>query len=326
MSEDNFNIESAVASIGSDLFGPSETKEVEVTPVFEQPTAGAETEGDVEVTVDLPEQETTETEPSHPAPKTWRKEALEQWNTLPPVVQAEVLKREEDIFRGLESYKTEATFGKSVNTALAPYMDILRQNNIDPVRQISGLMQTHHTLVFGSPEVKQQLLQRIAADYGIELGSSDSQPFIDPQVKTLMDNVNQLQSKLSQYESAQQQTQIESAKQEIDKFLNDPANIYAKDVVQDMAQLLQSGQAKDLPEAYNKAIWLNEGVREKEVTRRNKETLELQKVKAREKAEAAKKAAAANVSTTAKNASATAPLGTIEDTLQQTLNAIHSRT
>ena len=45
------------------------------------------------------------------APKTWRPEAAAKFATLPPEVQQEVLKREEDIFKGLEGYKADASIG-----------------------------------------------------------------------------------------------------------------------------------------------------------------------------------------------------------------------
>jgi hypothetical protein len=56
------------------------------------------------------------------APKTWRPEAAAKFSALPPEVQQEVLKREEDIFKGLEAYKADAGIGKAVKSVLQPYM------------------------------------------------------------------------------------------------------------------------------------------------------------------------------------------------------------
>jgi hypothetical protein len=72
-------------------------------------------------------------------------------------------------------------------------------------------------------------------------------------------------------------------------------------------------------------MWLNPEVREKEVTRRNNEAQTQTRAKAQEAAAKAKAAAAANLRTTAKDASSTAPLGTMDDTLSKAYADIMKR-
>lgn len=95
-------------------------------------------------------------------PKTWRAEALAKWETLPAEVQREVLKREEDIFKGLESYKADAQIGRSLNQILSPYLPMLQQAGIDPMQQVNSLMQAHHGLATGTPEQKQRFFFELA--------------------------------------------------------------------------------------------------------------------------------------------------------------------
>lgn len=328
--ENEFDMSSALDTISSDLFGGDDLAEggtdvdLEVTLPVEEAAPLSATETVLTTT------ESAEVPSSAPitAPKTWRKEAQAEWEKLPPTVKAEVLKREEDMFRGLEGYKQEATFGKSVTNALARHMPTLQQYGIDPVQQISGLMDAHHTLAFGDPATKAALFQKIAADYGVDLRQFADQeaPFTDPQVKTLMEHVKSLESKLSSYETTQQTQTLEKTKAEIDSFLSDPAYPYAKELTADMAQIITAGMAKDLKGAYEKAIWQNPTVRAKELARQQKESAEQTRVKTQQTAEAAKKAAGATVTTTSKDASRTAPKGTMDDTLQQTLAEIKSRT
>lgn len=328
-----FDIQAAVDSIGSDLFGDSDAGGVDLE-VSDKPEVKAPEVTATETTTETPEVATTETEtpattpePTSTVPKTWRKEAAAEWDKLPPTVKAEVIKREEDMFRGLEGYKASASFGESVNKALAPFMQTLRQYNIDPVAQISGLMQAHHTLAFADPQTKLNFLHKVAADYGIQLQAPAAQEsgFVDPEVSSLKETVKTLESKLSNYENFQRTSEMEKAQTEIQAFMQDPANVYAQDLVNDMASLLQTNQAKNLKEAYEKAMWLNPAVREKEVTRRNAETQAQNSAKAQEAAARAKAAAAANVTTTTKIASSTAPLGSIDDTLRDTLSSINNR-
>ena len=333
MSENTeFDMSGALDTISSDLFGDeaggAEQNDVELDVTLSdtaettlQPSAASE--GEPETTDDSAPL-ATETKP---APSTWRKEAQADWDKLPETVKAEVLKREEDMFRGLESYKQDANFGKSVTQALSRYMPVLQQYNINPVAQIAGLMEAHHTLAFGAPQEKQAFLQKIAADYGIDLGQVAAQeaPFTDPQVKSLMEQVKTLESKLSSYETDRQTTMVEKTTAEINAFLADPAYPYATELATDMAQLIKAGVAKDLKGAYEKALWQNPVVREKHLAKQQKESSEQAKLNAAKAAEAAKKAAAANVTTTSKKASRTAPVGTMDDTLQQTLAAINER-
>lgn len=331
MSEQEFDIAGAAESIGADLFGSEVSGDTPNTPVTETPPATS-TAPAADVT--LPAKVDGEPEASPPeadtvtykVPQTWRKEPSAEWDKLPDLVKAEITKREEDMMRGIEKYKGQASFGNEVQSAIAQYLPILQQHGINPVAQISNLMSAHYTLAFGQPQQKAELFQRIAADYGInlsELGSSES--FVAPEVQQLTTQIRALESKLSRYESVQQQNETQKAQDQITSFMNDPANVYAKDLVNDMADLLQKGAAKDLADAYEKAMWINPIVRDKEVARRNAEALKTSQAKAKEAAEAAKKAASANLSTSSKDASTTAPLGTMEDTIAQTLEKIKTR-
>ena len=67
-------------------------------------------------------------------PKTWRPEAAAKFAALPPEVQQEVLKREEDIFKGLESYKADASIGKALKGVVQPYLQVFQSQGIDPMQ------------------------------------------------------------------------------------------------------------------------------------------------------------------------------------------------
>lgn len=262
-------------------------------------------------------------QPATEAPKTWRPEAAAKFATLPPEVQQEVLKREEDMFRGLEGYKADANVGKAVNQILQPYMPMLQQAGLNPLQQVEGLMQAHYLLATGTPEQKQMLFQRLAQDYGVNLGYE--QPYIDPQVQALQKQLSDLQSKLSgreQQEAAAARSQLQS---QIDTFASDPAHPYFDEVANDIAGLLRSGAAKDLADAYEKAVWANPVTRAKEQGRLTAEADAKAKAEAATKATQARKATGANVSAKAKAASAAAPTGSIDDTLNAALTAIRSR-
>ena len=259
------------------------------------------------------------------APRTWRQEAAAEWAKLPPSVQAEVIKREEDMFRGIESYKADASFGKVVKGILDPYMPTLQQYGIDPAQQVQNLMSAHYKLALGSPEEKTAMFFQLAKDYGIQLGPQGETPYIDPTVQVLQTELHGLKSSL-QMREAREASEIRSKlTSEIETFASNPANQYFNEVADDMAVLLRSGAAKDLADAYEKATWANPVTRAKEQARLQAETEAKLKKEAEAKAAAARRTTAANIRTKPKAASGTAPLGSIEATLNETLAAIHAR-
>lgn len=235
-----------------------------------------------------------------------------------------MLKREEDFFRGIEQYKGAASIGNALQQALAPYLPVMNQYGINPMQQISGLMQAHFTLATGSKEQKAALYAKIGRDYGIEVAAPTPEGYVDPEVQSLRAEIEALKSNQSQDHARRVQQVRQTIESEVEAFSKDPANIYFEDVIADVTRLMQSGVVSTLKEAYDKAIWTNPTVREKEIARiqadaeKRRETERKEaEAKAAAKAEAARKATAANVRTTAKSGSATAPLGSIDDTLNE---------
>ena len=327
-STNDFDFDSANAEVSEGLFGPQEaapadddvnlddpTPAAEGTPAAADPAAADPTEGTTDPATPASE--------AIPAPKTWRKEAAEKWATLPPEVQREVAKREDDIFKGLESYKADAHIGKSVKSIIEPYMPMLKAAGLDPLSQVDGLMKAHYLLATGTPEQKQMLFQRLAQDYNVQLDGEA--PYVDPQVSALQKQLSDLQSKITGREAQEAEVTRTTLQREIDTFASDPAHPHFDEVANDIAMLLKSGGAKDLQEAYDKAVWLNPATRAKEQSRTQSEAAAKAKAEAEAKRQAAQRATGANVKSKAKAAGAAAPLGSIEDTLNAALGQIRSR-
>lgn len=269
--------------------------------------------------------ETPVTPEAKPAPRTWRPEAAAAWATLPPTVQDEVIKREEEIFRGIEQYKTDATFGKGVQQAIAPYQAMLQQFNVAPQQAVSQLLAVQQTLINGTPEQKKQLVEGVIRTYGITLDPAGEAPYIDPQVAALQQKLQALESN-QQRANADKEAEVRNGlRKELDAFATDPAHSYFDEVAEDIGALLRGGGAKDLKDAYEKAIWANPVTRAKEQARVNAESIAKAQKESEERAAAAKKASSGNVRSNAKTVSSTAPLGSIDDTLAATLRSIKER-
>lgn len=261
-----------------------------------------------------------------PAPRTWRAEAAAEFGKLPAVVQQEILKREEDIFKGIEGYKADAAFGKQIGNVMAPYLPILTQYGIQPEAQIQDMMQAHYTLAFGSAEQKTALLQQFAQDYGLDLGqAAATAPYLDPQVATLQKELQSIKSQLTQTQQQELVAKRSQVETEVTAFATDPKNVYFEELANDIAHLIRTGAETTIAAAYEKALWSNPAIRAKELSRQQAEKEVAERKTAEEAAAKARKATSANVHTKARGGSAAAPVGSIDDTLNETLASIRGR-
>lgn len=331
---EEFDTESALGEIAEGLGLGSESEDQGAGGSSDPTTPDTGTEDDVPLDVSLPASPRTDSDdaaapdaaaPASSAPKTWRTEAAAEWSKLSPTVQAEIAKREEDIFRGLESYRADAGYGKSFKAALEPFMPVLNQYGLDPIKQVSQLMAAHQALALGSPQQKQVLFNKLAQDYGVTFGDPADQPYVDPEVAALREELSGIKSTLTAQQQREQNEVRGRLTSELDTFVADPANIHFNDVADDMAKLLRAGVVTSLKDAYERSVWANPVTRAKEQARVQTETAAKAKKAAEERAAAARKATQANVRSSAKAASATTPLGSIDSTLEEGLAAIRAR-
>lgn len=313
--------------LGED-FGVKGADESGEAPITGEPTASDASTAPAKSTAATAT--TTEAAPVDDYPKTWRKEVSAHWASLPSEVKAEILKREGDIFQGLEGYKADAGIGKSVKSIVAPYESILRSQNLDPLNVINGLMQSHHLLATGTPQQKQDLLQRIIRDYRIEVPGGQAPatgepPYVDPAVAALQTELSTIKSQLSATEQRQLDTRRIEVGKQVDTFAADPKNIYWAEVADDMSQLLAKGVVGTLQEAYDKAVWLNPVTRAKEVTRTTAEASKEAAAEAKRKADAVRVSTAANVKARAKSGSAATSSDSLDDTLNEAYAEIIAR-
>lgn len=261
------------------------------------------------------------------APRTWRKEAAATWAALPSEAKNEILKREQEIFQGIETYKADATYGKSFKSTLAPYEQIMRANNMDPVRTVGGLLNAHHQLATGAPERKVALMRELATSYGIDLNSLvqpvGEAPYVDPAVAGLQSELQQVKSRLQAEDQKRYEAQVQTISTDVAKFQSDPKNVYFNEVSDEIVALINQG--KTLQDAYDTAVWMNPATRAKEIARQSAEAAQKLRDATIVKTTAAKKAVAANVTARAKSGSAATPLGSLDDTLNETFAKISSR-
>lgn len=324
-----FDTSAAIAEISSDLFGQGSDEG------NDQQSEGGEVPASHE-SVELPLDQETQIEENSAevqevgAPSTWTKEALQEWAQIPERAKQEILKREDDMMRGLEQYKTAANLGQQYDTVVEPYRAVLAAENINPVELFQNFAANHYLLSRGTPEQKVQLAANMLQHYQIDLNALLTQfnrmpAPADPRVQNLERQVQTLtQTLTTQQQTAQQQAEA-AALADIEQFAADPAHPFFNELIGDIGKLMEAGVATTLKDAYEKAVYANPVTRQKEIDR-----LTAEKASAKEKEEAARKtkiaqSTAATVKANSHQRDGTVPLGSMDDTLSQTLAEIQSR-
>ncbi|MGD9674494.1 MAG: hypothetical protein AB7U98_13560 [Candidatus Nitrosocosmicus sp.] len=334
---DNFDLGSEMESIASELGDKARVDDETPAPA---PTSAAPTPPAPTPPAPKAEETPAPTPSPSPAPRprdiniapnTWKAEVQAEWAKLPESVRAEIHRREDDFHNGVEVYKADAQFARSIKPALEPFMPILKQYNIDPAAQVHALMRAHHTLALGSPEQKSAMIQQLIKDYQIKLPSAapaptpDGEPaFVDPEVASLRQEIEQLRSQLNGTTEAVSQERRQKLVSEIQEFASKPENEHFDTVADDIATLLRAKPGMTLREAYDQAVWLNPVTRTKLLEKQAADAAAAQE-KARKDAAERKRLDDLNARTKARQASAGEKTGSIDDTLAETLAAIEAR-
>jgi hypothetical protein len=238
----------------------SEADREEPAEVFEEPEFEASHE-------DAEEETKPVTRPS-----TWKKEYVQIWDKMEKGEQiskedftkfAEYAnQRESEYKKGVSTYKAEADRARGYEEAIAPFIPELQAQNISPAAWINNLGRAHMVLSKAPYSEKVQMFQRLAQDYGIQLGEDGiSVPQTDAYTQQLMNQLNQVNQEVYSIKNRFQQEEQSRLMSEIERVRSDVEKFPHFDVVrEEMAQLLELGKAQDLETAYKKAVRMNDDV------------------------------------------------------------------
>lgn len=192
------------------------------------------------------------------APTSWSPKVREQWGKLPEDVRKEIVRREEASVQGVRKLQEEFQPVRQFAERLTPVMQEARALGQDPAQYVVNLAVAERNLRSQDPNEKFNALLNIADQYGIPLrqylGGGQVPAQSAPAIPAAVQQELQAMRQWREQEQAQQlQNQIEEFSKGAEFF---------EDVRNDMAVLLESGAAKDLKEAYDKAVWINPEVRE----------------------------------------------------------------
>ena len=237
------------------------------------------------------------------APKHWPKEEQEIFNAWDANVQHQVMDR----YKAMEGDYTKKTQAlskyKKRNEALdeiyGPFRDDFQRAGMDEVAATRQLLAAHKYL----REDPQQALKWLAKSYGVDLTAVNDDTAIedeyaDPQMKAMQQQIAQLQGTIQNQQQQAQNMQKQEVQTLIDNFQtakDEDGNLkhpHFEAVQNQMAALVGSGQAKDIAEAYDMAVFANPTTRAKVLEEQAKQKEEQAKKETQQevKAEAVQKA------------------------------------
>ena len=218
-------------------------------------------------------------------PASWKKDFHEVWQKADPKMQEYAWQREEQMRAGVEPLLSKAQFADAMQEAISPYMNTIQGLGLQPEKAVAALMEADHKLRNSDPQTKMQYFMQLAQSYGINLGGMQGQAptaapnSVDPMVYQLQNELNKVRGEVMGWKQQQEMVENQTLLSEINQFSLKADHF--EEVRPTMIQLLQSGVAQTLDEAYDKAIRLDP-------------TLFEQTLKAKQAEESAKQAKEAN--------------------------------
>lgn len=296
------------------------------------PTQSPQTDDPSQSKAASPSAESASNPPSGATPPdTWSKEAQAEFAKLPPQVQAEVTKREGDIARYVAQTNERVKMADGFERMLAPHMQTLNQYGVNPWQYVDTLIKSHQTLLFGAPEHKAHLAFALLKDAGIDVsklaGGNPLDAITPPNAENarLQARIHQLEQMMTGVSSDIQAQRLAETEQDVAAFAADPANQYFNEVAPEIATLLKSGVCKTLKDAYDKAVWANPVVRQKEIARLNGEAQKRAEQQRKQQLDTSRRAARVNVSGLDGSGGAARDSGNWERGMADTLKEIRER-
>jgi hypothetical protein len=272
--------------------------------------------------------ETPAAAPYNAYPSSWKKGMDQDWAKLSPTMREEIHRREQNFLDGIKEYREPAAFGRAIGQEMLPHVETMRHVGVTPQQLTKEVMGLWSTLVRGSPDQKRGVLLQLSQQYGIDMSAQSPAATTGAQTAAapafdmtpVLQRVESVEKTLAEERQERARVIAEQANEEVKRFAQDSKRTHFAAVQETMSQLIGSGQAATLEDAYDKAIWLVPDVRAKLLAEQDA----TKRVDEAAKAAAARKAAAVNVPR--RGIPPVAPkTGSMEDTIRSKLRELQAQ-
>ena len=189
------------------------------------------------------------------APASWKKDYHDVWQTADPRMQEYAWQREEQMRKGVEPLISKAQFADQISEVVNPYLQTIQGMGLDTPKAIKALLEADQMLRTSNGQEKLQLFGRLAQQYGVNLNEVNFPQGVDPTIYALQNELNNVRGEVNGWKQQQEQAQNQQLLGEIEKFSSKAEHF--EEARPTMIQLLQSGVAQTLEDAYEKAVRLD---------------------------------------------------------------------
>ena len=203
-------------------------------------------------------------------PASWTKEAKQEWAYLSQAARAEIQRREREV----QTTLSQTADARKLSDALAPYIDQMKAGGVQPAEYVGNLLNWNAALrqqpaqaiaalsqqFIGDAQSARAVVNALAQRFGLdEWDTGSTVERVDPAASQ---QVVSLEHRLRQQELA-------TAQREWQDFLGaksgdgKPLHPYADDVKAEMADAIRANPQLSFAEAYERARWINPGVRQR---------------------------------------------------------------
>ena len=205
------------------------------------------------------------------APSSWKPDVIAEWDSLPPKIQDEVLRREGDYFKGVAQLKSSVQQAEAINREVQPYMATIRSLGATAPQAIGHLLNLDHTLRYGTQEQKIGVVRHVMQSAGMNPAEifGEVQP-ANPELRPILDELNQLKLERQQEREAATRREFQEINSTLSGFSTDKPHFeVVRNRMADLIELAaQQGQTLSLDDAYDRAIWENPEVRQSLIAER----------------------------------------------------------
>lgn len=189
------------------------------------------------------------------------------WDAAPAEQRAWVKGRERQVEQYIRTNAAGLNFGRSMYEVLRPFAPMLQAAGVQAPQVLQESLQMHYAMTMGTPQQKVQALQRMAHNYGVDLGATQGydQPGdgaqVAPEVAELRDVVRGLVGYMQTAEGKRQQEQYQHLFAQATSLVNEKATdtktypyLNHPGVRDVMATLFEKGAVTSFDHAYKMAM------------------------------------------------------------------------
>lgn len=271
------------------------------------------------------------------APSSWKPAAKAAWETIPPDIRAEVLRRESDFLNGQSQLLPDAQMGRTLRRVIAPYEAMIASEGGTAESAVNELLRTAAALRMGSMETRIGTIRAIAQRYGVPLeafgaqAAPADQQFRDPRIDQFLEMQRQRDEQALYQQQQMQAAQTQQITGMVNEWMSEtgangaPAHPFVDNVIDEMKALLPLIQQQNptlahrevLQRAYDRAVLANPETAIIVQQQQQKELEAKRQAENQQKLQDAKKAASVNVPRRASIPSQVKP-GSMEETIRET--------